>query len=97
MGIDERVEAGQKVYTPWTLKVYDAFVLGFSNRFLWRCPTHFLESMYTRNVSGKHVDVGVGTGYFLDKVRWPVANPQILLVDLSPNSLEAAARRIARY
>ncbi len=97
MGIDQRVEAGQKVYTPWTLKAYDAVVLGFSNRFLWRCPTHLLEDMYARNVSNKHVDLGVGTGYFLDKVRWPGAQPEILLVDLNPHSLKAAATRIGRY
>ena len=97
MGIDERVDAGQKIYTPWILTVYDVFVLGFSNRFLWRCPTRLLEDMYQRNVSGRHVDIGVGTGYFLDKVRWPVEEPEILLLDLNPNSLEAAASRIGRY
>ena len=56
-----------------------------------------LEDLYARNVSDKHVDVGVGTGYFLDKVRWPGAQPTILLVDLNRHSLEAAATRIGRY
>lgn len=56
-----------------------------------------LEALYARNVSTRHMDVGVGTGYFLDEVRWPVARPHILLVDLNPHSLAAASRRIGRY
>jgi SAM-dependent methyltransferase len=64
---------------------------------LWRCPTPALRALYGRNVSACHIDIGVGTGYFLDKAKWPVPNPAITLVDLNPNSLDAAARRIARY
>lgn len=97
MQADDGVRAGQAVYTPATLKIYDAFVLGFSNRFLWRCPTPELEALYARNVSARHLDVGVGTGYFLDRAPWPVAAPAVTLVDLNPHSLDAAARRIARY
>jgi SAM-dependent methyltransferase len=93
----EAIEAGQAVYSPLVLKIYDWFVLGFSNRVLWRCPTPALRALYGRNVSARHIDIGVGTGYFLDKVNWPVPNPAITLVDLNPNSLDAAARRIARY
>lgn len=95
--MDEDVKAGQAAYTPLTLRIYDWFVLGFSNRFLWRCPTSELEAIYDRNVSVRHLDIGVGTGYFLDKTAWPVAAPEITLVDLNPHSLDAAARRIARY
>jgi hypothetical protein len=59
--------------------------LGFSNRFLWRCPTAELRRLHKRNVSARHLDVGVGTGYFLDKARWDVAEPEITLLDLNPN------------
>ena len=97
MPIDHRIEAGQAVYTPLTLKLYDGFVLGFSNRFLWRCPTRELELLYARCVSGRHLDIGVGTGYFLDRAAWPVPSPDITLVDLNRHSLDAAAARIARY
>ena len=57
--MDEDVKAGQAAYTPLTLKVYDWFVLGFSNRYLWRCPTSELEALYDRNVSAHHLDIGV--------------------------------------
>lgn len=92
----EQTEAGQAVYSPLVLGIYDLVVLGISNHLLWRCPTATLRALYDRNVSARHVDVGVGTGYFLDKARWPVARPDITLVDLNANSLAAASHRIAR-
>ena len=97
MDWDQQVKAGQAIYTPRSLRAYDAFVLGFSNALLWRCPTRVLEDLYSRNVSAQHVDVGVGTGYFLDKAAWPVADPDILLIDLNSHSLSAAASRISRF
>ena len=97
MSTSDAVEAGHAIYSPLVLRVYDWFVLGFSNRLLWRCPTPYLRALYDRNVSARHIDIGVGTGYFLDKAKWPVADPAITLVDLNPKSLRAAARRIARF
>jgi hypothetical protein len=97
MATFDAVEAGQAVYSPLVLKVYDWFVLGFSNRLLWRCPTPHLRALYDRNASARHIDIGVGTGYFLDKAKWPAADPAITLVDLNPNSLNAAAKRIGRF
>lgn len=93
----DEVEAGQRVYTPFTLRVYDLFVLGFSNRFVWRCPSSKMLERYESHVGERHLDVGVGTGWFLDHCRWPVESPQITLLDLNENSLSAASDRIRRY
>jgi hypothetical protein len=91
------VEAGQRVYTPLALRVYDLFVLGFSNRFVWRCRSSAMLTRYDRHVGACHLDVGVGTGWFLDRCRWPVESPGITLLDLNGNSLSAASHRIRRY
>jgi SAM-dependent methyltransferase len=93
----EEVERGQAVYSPLLLRVYDLFVLGFSNRYLWRCPTAEILKFYDRNVGARHLDIGVGTGYYLDHVNWPIARPSVTLLDLNPNSLAATSRRIARF
>ncbi|MFA5952708.1 MAG: class I SAM-dependent methyltransferase [Hyphomicrobium sp.] len=95
--IRQNVDAGQAVYSPFVLAIYDVLVLGLSNQFLWRCPTATLRALYDRSVRPRHLDIGVGTGYFLDHARWPVAEPDITLLDLNANSLEAAGRRICRY
>lgn len=92
-----QVAAGQAVYTPGLLRIYDWLVLGLSNRCIWRCPTPRLLEHYQRHITANHLDVGVGTGYFLDRCRYPSAAPRIALLDLNQNSLDFAARRIARY
>ena len=91
------VEAGQRVYTPLLLRVYDLFVLGFSNRLVWRCPSSRMLGQYETHVGARHLDVGVGTGWFLDHTTWPVERPQITLLDLNENSLSAASERLRRY
>jgi SAM-dependent methyltransferase len=93
----EQVEAGQRVYTPFTLRVYDLLVLGFSNRFVWRCRSSKMLRRYDSHVGARHLDVGVGTGWFLDHCTWPVESPKITLLDLNENSLSAASNRIRRY
>jgi SAM-dependent methyltransferase len=91
------VEAGQRVYTPVILRAYDVLVLGFSNRFVWRCRSSNMLARYDRFVGRRHLDVGVGTGWFLDRCRWPVEAPRITLLDLNENPLSVASRRIRRY
>lgn len=89
--------AGAAIYSKSVLSIYDLFVLGFSNRFAWRCPARLIVDFYNEHVSGRHLDLGVGTGYFLDKCTFPTPHPHIALADLNPNSLEMAARRLRRY
>lgn len=88
---------GQAVYTATSLRIYDAMVLGFSNRFLWGCPTAELVALYDDNVSANHLDAGVATGYFLDRCRFPSPSPRLCLLDLNDLCLATAAARVARY
>src|SRR3954454_10873680 len=92
----EDVHAGQRVYTRRVLSAYDLLVLGFSSRFIWRCPKALMLANYDRNVGARHVEFGVGTGYMLDHCRMG-ADPTVTLVDLTPDALDTAAARIARY
>ena len=90
------VEAGQAVYGRFVLSIYDVAVLGISNRLIWKCPTQRLLAHYDRHVTANHLDVGVGSGYFLDHCRFPSPAPRVALVDLNANALAFASRRIAR-
>jgi len=85
------------VYTPALLAVYDTLVLGLNSRLLWRCPKRRGVEFYNRHVGARHLDIGVGSGYFLDRCRFPVPDPQITLLDLSAVCLAHVARRLARY
>ena len=94
---EEQVEAGQAVYTKSTLSAYDIIVIGLSNRYVWKCPSARIEEHYNKHVSANHLDVGVGTGYFLDRCKFPSKRPRVALMDLNPNTLEYASKRIYRY
>lgn len=91
------VEAGQAVYTQRTLAAYDVVVLGVSNRFIWKCPTRELLAHYDAHVTANHLDVGVGTGYFVDRCRFPTTTPRLALMDLNETALDYAAQRAGRY
>jgi hypothetical protein len=93
----DSIEAGQAIYTQRTLRLYDPIVLGISNQFIWQCPTQSLIDLYHNNITANHLDVGVGTGYFLDRCQFPSLTPRIALMDLNNNALEFAARRLVRY
>jgi hypothetical protein len=85
------------VYTPARLALYDLFILGLSCSLVWKCPRrHFLD-LYDQHVGSPHLDIGVGTGYFLDRCRFPIERPQITLLDPSHACLTKAARRLKRY
>jgi len=93
----EQVDAGQAVYTNRTLAIYDFVVLRVSNRFIWKCPTERLLGHYHEHVTDNHLDVGVGTGYFLDRCRFPSDTPRLALMDLNADVLAYASHRVRRY
>ncbi|MFJ4145288.1 class I SAM-dependent methyltransferase [Pseudomonas sp. NPDC089734] len=89
-------EAGAAVYSPLTLKLYDWWVLGVSNRFAWQCSTtDVLQPFFNRHVGKRHLDVGVGTGYYLANAHLPT-DTEVTLLDLNSSSLEAARQRFGR-
>lgn len=87
---------GADIYNKPVLSIYDKWVLGFSNKYAWRCPTNQILDFYNDHIGKRHLDVGVGTGYFLDKCKMR-PNPRLTLVDLNSNSLQMAASRLQRY
>ena len=89
--------AGQAGYTRRFLRIYDLFVFGYTLPVLWRCPKKYLRQLYDENAGERHLDIGVGSGYLIDKCHFPTKTPQITLMDMNPNSLRFAARRIRRY
>jgi SAM-dependent methyltransferase len=88
---------GQAAYTSRMLHAYDLLVFGFNLPVLWRCKVDRLLEHYGSHVSGRHLDVGVGTGCLLDRCRFPVPDPEITLMDLNPTPLAHAADRLQRY
>jgi SAM-dependent methyltransferase len=68
-------------------------VLGVYATVIWHCPVKHLTAGYRRNIRGRHLDVGPGTGYFLEKSRLAVGTP-LTIVDPNPNVLRHVTRRL---
>jgi SAM-dependent methyltransferase len=93
----QAAHAGQAVYSPIVLALYDFWVLGVSNHLAWSCPTRRLLDIYDAHVTPRHLEVGVGSGYYLERCTWPKTGlTDLCLLDLNPNSLAYASRRVSR-
>lgn len=88
--------AEHEIYTRRFLAIYDILVLGLYLRWVWRCPRAVLTDHYRAHTGRRHLDVGPGTGYFLDVAGLP-AETAITLLDPNPDVLAHAARRLAPH
>ncbi|PJD91640.1 MAG: methyltransferase type 12 [Legionella sp.] len=83
------IKKGQAIYTPIMLKLYDLWVLDISNTWIWRCSKSILQEQFNQCATANHLDIGVGTGFYLKQYQWPL-KAQLSLMDLNPNCLEVA-------
>jgi ubiquinone/menaquinone biosynthesis C-methylase UbiE len=93
---DAKVARSQQYFNKLSLFFYDALLYGLISKYAWGSSTARLDAHYARYVSANHLEVGVGTGYLLDRVRFP-QTPRLALMDLSPQCLAATARKVARH
>ena len=93
MDRDDLAYKGQSGYNRLLLNLYDPLVLGPIARFIWRCPTTGLVERYRRHIRAPHLDVGPGTGYFLEQAGLGAGVP-VTIIDPNPNVLRHVSRRL---
>ena len=93
MDRDDPAYRGQRDYTRLLLNLYDPLVLGPIARFVWRCPTTGLVERYRRHARDRHLDVGPGTGYFLEQSGLP-AGSRVTILDPNTNVLRHVSGRL---
>jgi SAM-dependent methyltransferase len=91
---DDPSYKGQRGYNRFLLAIYDPWVLGFMARAVWRTPIQQGIERYRLSLGRRHLDVGPGTGYFIEKAA-PPEGTEITLLDPNPNVLAHASRRLA--
>lgn len=96
MDRDDPAFAGQKDYSSALLNLYDPLVLGPIARFVWRCPTSGLLERYRRHIRPNHLDVGPGTGYFLEHSGLR-AGSAVTILDPNANVLRHVSRRLRQF
>ncbi|THH26369.1 hypothetical protein EUX98_g7816 [Antrodiella citrinella] len=92
------VHPSAAIYTSFTLHFYD-LVVHLSNSFAWCCSTqNVLLPLFRKHIGAQaHLDIGVGSGYYLIASMSQLAEVEKLtLVDLSHDALQFAERRLKR-
>jgi SAM-dependent methyltransferase len=93
MDRDDPAYRGQSDYTRPLLALYDPLVLGLAARYVWRCPTARLVAGYRQHIRARHLDVGPGTGYFLERAGLPLRSP-VTILDPNANVLAHVSGRL---
>ncbi|KAI0547242.1 hypothetical protein F4679DRAFT_555255 [Xylaria curta] len=95
-----KVALGSVFYTPFFLKLYEKYVLGYNFPILWGCdPENILAPHFIQGFTSRHLDCGVADGYFLHRTLEELdvvarSECRLTLIDLNVNSLATAQRRI---
>ncbi|HEX7643266.1 MAG TPA: class I SAM-dependent methyltransferase [Burkholderiaceae bacterium] len=92
-----RVKRSERFFNNLTLPIYDLVLYGLISRHAWDMTTARLDAHYQRYTLSNHLEVGVGTGYLLDRVEFPSGPTRLALMDLSEPCLAKTARRVARH
>jgi hypothetical protein len=71
--------------------------MGVFARHVWGCAPERLVDHYRAHLTRNHADIGVGTGYCLHRCSPSFDRPRLALIDLEPNCLDHAFRRLARF
>jgi SAM-dependent methyltransferase len=92
--MESPVTVGSAVYSAPLLAFYNAGVLIFNNRYVWRCPRERLLQHYDKHISCHHLDIGPGTGWYLEHSTFPCDDPDVTLLDLNTGSLQKTAAKL---
>jgi SAM-dependent methyltransferase len=93
---DDPAYAGQRDYGPLLLHLYDPIVIRHVGRIVWRVPDGVLLDRFRARVRPNHLDVGPGTGWFLDHSDLPDGAP-ITILDPNTHVLDHVSKRLARF
>jgi len=86
----------QQYFNKLSLFFYDFLLYGVISKYAWGSSVQRLDAHYAKYSSANHLEVGVGTGFLLDRVRFP-SPLRLALMDLSQECLEKTCRKVARY
>jgi hypothetical protein len=94
---NQRIKRSQRFFNRASLFVYDLLLYGVISKYAWGCSIERLDRHYKRHMRVNHLEVGVGTGFLLNRAVFDSAHPRLGLMDLSRECLEKTRRRVARY
>lgn len=85
-----------RIYGRVVLKFYNFIVLNISNRLAWGCSTRsVLLPFFQENFSDNHLDAGVGSGYYLERMPFKI-NQSLTLLDKNEVCLSVAKGKLKK-
>jgi len=88
---------GQMFFSTMSHRMYDTGLYKFVTGSFWRCPTAVLLDNYADNISSNHLEVGVGSGYFLRRTLCADFLDRLMLSDLNRRCLAKSAAKLAAF
>ncbi|PRC94068.1 class I SAM-dependent methyltransferase [Solimicrobium silvestre] len=92
-----KVKRSQRYFNKASLSIYDFILYGFISKYAWGSSIQRLDAHYKKYVSLSHLEVGVGTGYLLNRIKFATPSPRLALMDLSQACLEKTKIKVSRY
>lgn len=86
---------GQKDYGSVLLAIYDWWVLGFMAHVVLRSPTRLMVERYRSLLGPRHLDIGPGSGYFVDVAA--LEGVELTLLDPNRDVLDHCTNRLSRF
>lgn len=93
MDRDDPAYRGQSDYNELLLRLYDPLVLGPIARYVWRFSKDRGVRLYREHIRPNHLDVGPGTGYFLEHAGLPEGS-KVTILDPNRTVLRHVTRRL---
>jgi hypothetical protein len=91
------IKRSQQFFNKGSLFFYDFLLYGVISKYAWGCSIRRLEAHYQKYVRHNHLEVGVGTGFLLNRIEFDVPHPRLALMDLRPACLAKTKRKLSRY
>lgn len=88
---------GVRIYSKLLLGFYDVLIMRILTPYVWRCHARHYLQLYREQMSSNHADIGVGSGYCLQRCHYQPGEVRIALIDLQQNCLDYTKQRLARY
>ena len=88
---------GQMFFSTMSHRVYDTGLYKFVTGSFWRCPTELLLDNYADHISNNHLEVGVGSGYFLRRTLCADFLDRLMLSDLNKRCLAKSGAKLAVF
>ncbi len=91
------IARSQQYFNKLSLFFYDFLLYGVISRHAWGSSVRRLDAHYAKYATSNHLDVGVGTGFLLNRVVFDSATPRLALMDLSAACLAKTKHKVSRY